>query len=99
MYKRAFASLTTMIESCIGLRGTTDARRMDIDNYRKKELCTKAKRLFVLVSCAVFASLIFMLLAPFFALAWAVRLSVVVVAVIYAYNLKSDIYEEAEKII
>jgi hypothetical protein len=40
-----------------------------------------------------------MLLAPWFALSWSVRLIAAVVAVVCAYNVKSDIGEEAEKIL
>ncbi|MBQ9745652.1 MAG: hypothetical protein IJW21_02385, partial [Clostridia bacterium] len=41
MFGRARTALRTMVESCMGLRGTQDARRRETDEYRKKELCGK----------------------------------------------------------
>lgn len=99
MYKHAFKALTAMVEGCVGMRGTKDARRKDMDDYRKKELCTKVKRLYTVVALSTVAGGALMLLSPWFALSWAVRLIVAVIAVVCAYNVKADIYEEAEKIL
>ena len=99
IYKRAFSALSDMVENCMGLRDTLDVRRREADDYRKKELCAKVGRLGVMAAVSIAASALFMLLAPWFALAWAVRLVITVVAVVYAYNVKADIYEEAEKIL
>lgn len=99
IYKRAFATLTTMVENCMGMRGTTDARRKDMDDYRKKELCASVKKLYVTVAVSTVSSAVLMLLSPWFALSWTVRLIIAVIAVVHAYNVKSDIYQEAEKIL
>jgi len=99
IYKRAFAVLVNMVENCMGLRDTNDMRRREADDYRKKELCAKVKRLSVTVAASVVISGIFMILSPWFALSWTVRLIAAVIAVVYAYNVKSDINEEAEKIL
>ena len=99
IYKRSFAALEGMIEGCMGLRDTADARRREADDYRKKELCAKVKRLWAFVAVSTVAGALLMLLSPWFALSWAVRLVLAVAAVVYAYNVKSDIYEEAEKIL
>jgi hypothetical protein len=98
-YKRAFSTLSSVIASSFGLRGTQDARRREADEYRKAELCAAAKRLSFAVYASVGISGAMMLLAPWFALSWAVRLAAAVVAVVWAYNVKSDICEEAEKIL
>jgi hypothetical protein len=98
-YKRAFSTLSSVIASSFGLRGTQDARRREADEYRKAELCAAAKRLSFAVYASVGVSGAMMLLAPWFALSWAVRLAAAVVAVVWAYNVKSDICEEAEKIL
>ena len=92
-------ALEGMIEGCMGLRDTADARRREADDYRKKELCAKVKRLWAFVAVSTVAGALLMLLSPWFALSWAVRLVLAVAAVVYAYNVKSDIYEEAEKIL
>jgi hypothetical protein len=99
VYKRAFATLKTAVESSVGIRGTQDARRKEADNWRKAELCKKVKVLSVFVYVSVAVSGAMMLLAPWFALSWSVRLIASVVAVVCAYNVKSDIAEEAEKIL
>ena len=99
VYKRAFAVLTSALESSVGIRDTKDARRREADNYRKSELCKKVKGLGAVVYVSVAVSGAMMLLSPWFALSWAVRLACAVVAVVCAYNVKSDVCEEAEKIL
>ena len=99
VYKRGFAVFRNMIESCIGLRDTKDARRREADDYRRKELCGKVRGLSLVVYASVAVSAAMMLLSPWFALSWTVRLIAAVIAVICAYNVKSDIVDEAEKIL
>ena len=99
VYKRAFKALGTIVESCMGLRDTKDARRREADDYRKKELCAKVKGLSAAVYALVLVSGVMMLASPWFALSWAVRLAAAVIAAVWAYNIKSDIYDEAEKIL
>ena len=99
VYKRAFEALRAAVESSVGIRGTQDARRREADDYRKAELCKKIKGLSAVVYVSVAVSCVMMLASPWFALSWAVRLLAAVVAVVYAYNVKSDICEEAEKIL
>jgi hypothetical protein len=99
VYKRAFAVLTSALESSVGIRDTKDARRREADNYRKSELCKKVNGLGAVVYISVAVSGAMMLLSPWFALSWAVRLACAVVAVVCAYNVKSDVCEEAEKIL
>ena len=99
VYKRGFAVIHNMVENSMGLRDTKDARRREADNYRKKELCGKARGLSLVVYASVAVSAVMMLLSPWFALSWTVRLIAAVIAVICAYNVKSDIVEEAEKIL
>lgn len=99
VFKRASAALKTMVESCMGLRGTLDARRKETDDYRKKELCKKVQRLFILTAATVAASAVFMLASPWFDLSWTARSVFAVVTIVYAYNVKSDISEEAERIL
>jgi len=98
-YKRAFATLSSIIEGSFGLRGTKDARRREADEYMKAELTGKVKWLSYAVYTSVTVSGAMILLSPWFALSWAVRLAAAVVSVVWAYNVKSDICEEAEKIL
>lgn len=99
VYKRAFATLKTAVENAVGVRGTQDARRREADDYRKTELCKKVNGLAAVVYVSVAVSGAMMLLSPWFSLSWSVRLIAAVVAVICAYNVKSDVCEEAEKIL
>jgi hypothetical protein len=99
VYKRAFATLDNMIEGCMGLRDTNDVRRREADDYRKQELCKKSKGLSAVVYVSVCVSGAMMVLSPWFALSWTVRLIAAVIAVVCAYNVKSDIIDEAEKIL
>ena len=86
-----------MIEDAVGVRGTQDARRREIDEQRKAELCKYTDRLFVL-ECVVFGgSALLMASMPWFSLAWAARTVIAVAVIIYAYNVMCDIKEEAEK--
>ena len=95
--KKGNASLKAMIDDCVGVRETSDVRRKEIDKYRKKELGRFADRLFVFQCVAFAGSIIFMVLMPWFALAWTARTILSVIAIIYAYNVFQDITEEAEK--
>ena len=99
VYKRAFATLKKAVESSVGIRGTQDVRRREADDYRKEELCKKIKGLAAVVYVSVAVSGVMMLASPWFSLSWAVRLLAAVVAVVCAYNVKSDICEEADKIL
>ncbi len=99
VYKRAFATLKSIVEGSVGIRGTQDVRRREADDYRKAELCKKVKGLSIVVYVSVAVSGAMMILSPWFALSWAVRLIASVVAVVCAYNVKSDICEEADKIL
>ena len=99
VYKRAFATLKSIVESSVGVRGTQDTRRREADNYRKEELCKKVKGLSVMVYVSVAVSGAMMILSPWFALSWSVRLVVAIAAIIWAYNVKSDICDEADKIL
>lgn len=98
-YKRAFATLRNIVSSSMGLRGTQDARRREADEYMKAELVGKVGRLSYAVYTSTIVSGAMMLLSPWFALSWAVRLAVAVIAVVWAYNVVSDIREQAEKIL
>jgi hypothetical protein len=99
VYKRAFAAIRAMIGSSMGLRGTSDVRRREADDYRKAELCKKVNGLSAAVYVSLSVSAVMMLISPLFLLSWTVRLIAAVIAVVCAYNVKSDICEEAEKII
>ena len=79
------------------MRGTQDARRREIDEQRKKELCKYIDRLFVLECITIGAGAVLMVLMPWFDLAWTARTVLAVATVIYAYNVMCDINEEAEK--
>lgn len=86
-----------MIDDAVGVRGTQDARRREIDEQRKAELCKYADRLFLL-ECVLFGgSAVLMASMPWFALAWTARTVLAVAVIIYAYNVMCDIKEEAEK--
>lgn len=87
----------TMVEDAVGVRGTQDARRREIDEQRKKELCKYIDRLFVLECITIGAGAVLMVLMPWFDLAWTARTVLAVATVIYAYNVMCDINEEAEK--
>jgi hypothetical protein len=97
LYYRGRGALRAMIEDSVGVRGTSDARRKEIDEYRKKELCRYADRLFILQVAAAGGSLALMLAMPWFRLAWTARTIITVIAIVYAYNVYHDINEEAEK--
>ena len=99
VYKKAFGTLKSIVESSVGIRGTQDARRREADDYRKAELCKKVKALSAAVYASVSVSGVMMILSPWFALSWTVRLIAAVIAVVWAYNVKSDICDEAEKIL
>ena len=86
-----------MIDDCVGVRGTFDERRKEIDDYRKKELCKYADRLFFMQCASLGGSIVFMVLMPWFDLAWTARTVITVIAIVYAYNVFRDINDEAEK--
>ncbi len=86
-----------MVEDAVGVRGTQDARRREIDEQRKAELCKYIDRLFVLECITIGGSAVFMAIMPWFDLAWTARTLLAVITVIYAYNVMCDINEEAEK--
>ena len=90
-------ALKAMIDDCVGVRGTFDERRKEIDDYRKKELCKYADRLFFMQCASIGGSIVFMVLMPWFDLAWTARTVITVIAIVYAYNVFRDINDEAEK--
>lgn len=95
--KKGRDTMKAMIGDCVGVRGTGDIRRKEIDEYRKAELCKYADRLFVLQCVAYGGSAVLMAAMPWFDLAWTARSILAIVVIIYAYNVMSDINEEAEK--
>ncbi len=91
------AAAKKMVEDSVGVRGTQDARRREIDEERKAELCKYIDRLFVLECITIGGSAVLMAAMPWFDLAWAARTVLAVITVIYAYNVMCDVNEEAEK--
>ncbi len=91
------AAAKTMVEDAVGVRGTQDARRREIDDERKAELCKYIDRLFVLECITVGAGALFMALMPWFDFAWMARTFLAVIAIVYAYNVMCDVKAEAEK--
>ncbi|MBQ8404363.1 MAG: hypothetical protein IJX55_08085 [Clostridia bacterium] len=91
------AAAKNMVEDAVGVRGTQDVRRREIDEHRKAELCKYIDRLFVLECITIGGGAVFMALMPWFDLAWTARTVLAVITAIYAYNIMCDINEEAEK--
>ncbi len=86
-----------MVADAVGVRGTQDARRREIDEERKAELCKYIDRLFVLECITVGGSAVLMAAMPWFAFSWMARTVLAVITIIYAFNVMCDINEEAEK--
>lgn len=95
--KRANSVMKKMTEDCIGLRESTDARRREIDEERRRHICVRTDRLFKVECVYIAASAVLMALVPWFSLAWATRTVFDVIVIIFIYSIMSDVSAEAEK--
>ncbi len=91
------AAAKSMVEDAVGVRGTQDVRRREIDEERKAELCKYIDRLFVLECITIGGSAVLMAAMPWFDFSWMIRTALAVITIIYAFNVMCDIKEEAEK--
>lgn len=97
--KRANSVMKKMTQDCIGLRGSSDARRREIDEDMRTNICARIDRLFVIECVSVVLGAVLTALIPWFSLAWAVKSLLNIIVVVYMYSVMSDVFAEAEKVL